>query len=109
MARLGRFLDASLPVLAAVVFAILWIYVALVVLTDSSLPADTWDWLSGLEPVPAVIAWLALLPLAVFLWAWQAQLAPVVFGLVIALLVGWSFIAWSGLLRAVARRRRRSH
>jgi hypothetical protein len=109
VARLGRFLDVSLPVLTAVVFVILWIYVALAVLTDSSLPADSWDWLSGLELVPAVIAWLALLPLAVFLWAWQAELSPVIFGLVMALLVGWSFLAWSSLVRAVARRRRRSH
>jgi len=45
----------------------------------------------------------------VFLWAWQAELSPVIFGLVMVLLVGWSFLAWSSLVRAVARRRRRSH
>ena len=107
MSRLGRILDVALPILASVVLVVVWIYAALAVFTDSTLPADTWAWLEGLELVPAVIAWLALLPLGVFLWAWQAELEPVFFGLVMLLLVGWTFIAWSGSIRAIGRRRRR--
>jgi hypothetical protein len=107
MSRLARILDTGLPILASAVFIVVWIYVALALFTDSTLPADTWAWLEGLELVPAVIAWIALLPLGVFLWAWQAELEPIWFGLVMVLLAGWTFIAWSGTVRALARLARR--
>jgi hypothetical protein len=107
MSRLARILDTGLPVLASAVFVVVWIYVALALFTDSTLPADTWAWLEGLELVPAVIAWIALLPLGVFLWAWHAELEPIWFGLVMVLLAGWTFIAWSGTVRALARLARR--
>ena len=104
--RIGRVLDVTLPVYASAVFVGLWIYVALAVFTDSSLPADTWTWLQGLDVVPAVLAWLAILPIAVFLWAWAADLETLYFGLIMVALAGWTFIAWSGSLRAIRRRRR---
>ncbi len=106
MSRLGRFLDTVLPILAAIVFVVVWVYVALAAFTESTLPADTWAWLEGLDMASAVIAWIAILPLGVFLWAWHAELEPIWFGLIIALLVGWTFIAWSGSVRALARLRR---
>jgi hypothetical protein len=105
MSRLGHILDVALPVLASIVFVVLWIYVALALVTDSAVPADTWAWLQGLDLVAAVVAWLALLPLGVFLWAWQAELEPIWFGLVMVLLIGWTFIAWSGSIRLLVRRR----
>ncbi|MEX1333976.1 MAG: hypothetical protein AB1Z66_01600 [Candidatus Limnocylindrales bacterium] len=104
MSRLARFLDTTLPILASIVFVVVWSYAALAVLTDSTLPADTWAWLGGLALVPAVVAWIALLPLGVFLWAWQADLEPVWFGLIIIALVGWTFLAWSGTVRLLVRR-----
>lgn len=107
MSRLGRTLDVTLPILASMVFVLVWVYVSLALFTESSLPHDTWAWLEGLELVPAVLAWIALLPLGVFLWAWQAELEPIWFGLVMALLVGWTFLAWSSSVRAIARRRQR--
>jgi hypothetical protein len=105
MSRLGRVLDVVLPILASIVFIIVWIYVVLAVFTDSTLPAETWAWLEGLDLVPAVIAWIALLPLGVFLWAWQAELEPIWFGLIMVLLAGWTWIAWAGTVRAILRRR----
>lgn len=108
MSRLGRFLDTVLPIFASLVFVVVWIYVALATLTDSTLPADTWSWLEGLELAPAVVAWLALLPLGVFLWAWQAELQPIWFGLVMALLAGWTWLAWASSIRVLVRRRRRA-
>ena len=80
---------------------------ALAFFTESTLPADTWAWLEGLELVPAVIAWIALLPLGVFLWAWQAELEPIWFGLVMVALAGWTWMAWAGTVRALARLSRR--
>ena len=107
MRRLARILDTGLPVLASAVFVVVWFYAALAFFTDSTLPADTWAWLEGLALVPAVIAWIALLPLGVFLWAWQAELEPIWFGLVMLALAGWTWIAWAGTFRALARVARR--
>jgi hypothetical protein len=107
MSRLALILDTVLPIAASLVFVVVWIYVALAVFTESTLPADTWAWLEGLDLVPAVIAWIAILPLGVFLWAWFAELDAIWFGLVMLGLVGWTWIAWAGMARALVRRRRR--
>jgi hypothetical protein len=101
---LGRALELVLPVLASIVFVVLWVYVALVAFTGSTLPADTWAWMSSLGPLPTVVVWIALLPLGVFLWAWQADLEPLAMGAVMLLLAGWTWIAWAGLARIVWRR-----
>ncbi|HEX5826099.1 MAG TPA: hypothetical protein VFY23_01145 [Candidatus Limnocylindrales bacterium] len=84
---------------ALAVFAVTWVYIAAAVLTDGALLADTWAWLTGLGAIATVLAWLALLPLAVFLWAWQANLDPLAMALVVAGLVGWTMLAISGLRR----------
>ena len=102
--RIGWILDVTLPIYASVVFVGLWLYVVLAAFTDSSLPAQTWAWLQGLDTILAVVAWLAILPIAVFLWAWQADLEALYFALVVVALAGWTFIAWSGSLRAIRRR-----
>jgi hypothetical protein len=106
VSRLARALDTGLPILASLVFVVVWLYVALAAFTDSTLPADTWAWLESLELAPAVVAWIALLPLGVFLWAWQAELEPIWFGLVMLLLAGWTWIAWAGTARVLLRRAR---
>jgi hypothetical protein len=91
--------------LASLVFVVLWIYVAAAAFTDGTLLTETWDWLTGLDTVAAIVVWIAILPVAVFLWAWQAQLEPIWMGLVMLGLVAWTWIAWAGLLRLVWRRR----
>ena len=102
--RIARTAEVVLTVLASLVFVLLWVYVALAALTDSTLPADTWAWLSGLGPLPAIVAWIAILPLGVFLWAAQADLEPLWMGLIMFGLVGWTWIAWAGLVRLAWRR-----
>lgn len=97
--RLGEGLRVLLVVAVLAVFAVLWVHVGAAVLTDGSLLADTWAWLTGLDLVLAVVAWIALLPLAVFLWAWQADLTPWAMALVMAGLVAWTLLALSGLRR----------
>lgn len=102
--RSGRVLQIVLPLFASAVFVLLWIYVALATFTDSALPADTWAWLSGLDLVPAVVAWVAILPLGVYLWALDAGLEPLWMDLVMLGLVAWTIVAWAGLARARLRR-----
>lgn len=102
--RIGRAAELVLAVAASLVFVVLWVYVALDVFTASSLPADTWAWLSGLELIPAIVAWIAILPLGVYLWAAQAGLDQLWMGLVMLGLVAWTWVAWSGLVRVLHRR-----
>jgi hypothetical protein len=104
-ARVGQVLEVVLVVLASLVFVGLWLYVAAAILADGTLLADTWAWLGGLDTIAAIVVWVAILPIGVFLWAWQADLEPIWMGLVMAGLVGWTGIAWSGLARLAARRR----
>ena len=102
--RIGRAMEIVFPILATIVFVILWVYVVLASFTDSPLPADTWAWLSGLDTIAAVIVWIIILPLAVYLWAWQADLEPVWMGLVMLGMVAWTSLAVSGLRRGLFRR-----
>jgi hypothetical protein len=103
--RIGRALEVVLVVLASLVFVVLWLYVAAAVLADGTLLADTWAWLGGLDTIAAIVVWVAVLPIGVYLWAWQADLEPIWMGLVMAGMVAWTGIAWSGLARLAARRR----
>jgi hypothetical protein len=102
--RIGRAIELVLVVAASLVFVLLWVYVALDVLTDSTVPADTWTWLSGLDLIGAIVVWIAILPVGVYLWAAQADLDQLWLGLVMLGLVAWTWIAWSGLVRVLWRR-----
>ena len=97
--RVGEALRLVLVVGALAVFVVTWIHVAAAVLTDGALLASTWAWLTGLDTLAAVVAWVALLPLSVFLWAWQAELAAWAMALVVVGLVAWTMLALSGLRR----------
>jgi hypothetical protein len=95
--RIGRAMEIIFPILASVVFVVLWIYVAVAVFGDETLLEDTWAWLTGLDLIPAVIVWIAILPIGVFLWAWGADLEPILMGLVMVGMVAWTGLAFSGL------------
>lgn len=82
---------------ALAVFLVTWSAVVAAILGDGAILADTWAWLSSLEAIAAFVVWLALLPLVVFLWAWQADLQPWVMALVMLGLVTWTLMALSGL------------
>ena len=102
--RVGRVVGVVVSVYAAAVFVVLWIGFAVGLATGGALLVDAWAWLSGLEPVWAVIAWIALLPIAVGLWAWNAAGSPLVIGLVLAGLIAWTALAVSGLVTAFRSR-----
>jgi len=97
--RASEILRLTLVFGALAVFLVLWIYVAAAALTDGTLLADTWAWLSGLDLPASVVAWVALLPLGVYLWAWQADLAAWAMALVMVGLAAWTMLALSGLRR----------
>ena len=105
-ARLAWVVELALTLAASAVFVLLWGTVAVAALTDGELLADAWAWLTGLDTIPALVAWVAILPVGLFLWAWQANLEPLFMGLVLVGLVMWTGIAWSGLVRVLLRRGR---
>ena len=100
----GRALEIGLSLYGAAVFAILWAGVAVGLATGGDLLVDAWAWLSGLEPVAAVAAWILILPIAVGLWAWNAVGSPLVTGAVAVGLLAWTLLMASGLLRTLRRR-----
>jgi hypothetical protein len=102
--RVGRALEVALGLYAAAVFSVLWIGFAVGLATGGGLLVDAWAWLTGLEPVAAVLAWILLLPIAVGLWAWNAVGSPLVMGAVAVGLVAWTLVAVSGLVRTLRRR-----
>jgi len=104
--RAGRALEVGIGLYAAVIFTILWVGFAVGVLTGGSLLVDAWAWLTALEPIAAVVAWILLLPIAVGLWAWNAAGSVLVIAVVGVGLVAWTLVAVSALLKTVGRRGR---
>lgn len=98
-----RALEVFLASYAAVVFAVLWAGLAAGLTTGGALFTDTWTWLTGLEPLAAVIVWILTLPIAVALWAWNADLATLAGAAVAAGLIGWTLVAISGIVRTFRR------
>jgi hypothetical protein len=93
-------IERVLVLYAAAVFVVLWVGAAYALLVDPGIVADAWAWLTGLPILPAILAWILVLPIGVGLWAWQADLAPVLTAIVAIGLVLWTGLAASGLFRA---------
>ena len=101
---MSRGVENVFSVYALVIFVVLWLYIAAVAFTDGKLLTDTWTWLSGLDTIPAIIAWIAILPIAAWTWAWQADLQPVAMGLVMLGLLAWTALAVTGLVKTLRSR-----
>ena len=100
----GRALEIALSLYGIAIFTILWVGFAVGLATGGDLLVDAWAWLTGLEPVAAVIAWILFLPIAVGLWAWNAVGSPLVIGAVAVGLVAWTLVMASGAMRTFRRR-----
>jgi hypothetical protein len=103
----GGRLHAPLVVVAvgaSVVFLALWAGFAYTLFVDPDLPAAAWGWLQGLEPAGRVVAWIAILPIAIALWAWTAGWPPIVTLLVALLLAAWTASALNGTIGLLRHR-----
>ena len=87
------------------IFTVLWVGFVVGLVTGGGLLVDAWAWLIALEPIPAVVAWILLLPIAVGLWAWNAAGSVLVIALVGVGLVAWTLVMLSGLAKALGWRR----
>lgn len=103
--RAGRVLGLALGLYAGTVFVILWAGAVIGWVTGGAIFADAWAWLSSLDTIAAVLAWILFLPIAVGLWAIDADLAPLAGAAIVAGLVVWTLAAASSLVRVLRRRR----
>jgi hypothetical protein len=101
-ASASRRLRLGLGVWAALAFLVLWAGALLDLASGGRLAADAWAWLSGLPDPVGFAAWVALLPVAVALWASQTEVPAIVGGLIAVGLVLWTAVAWFGLARTIA-------
>ena len=99
-----RRLQVVLGTYAVLVFAVLWVGFAVGLVSGGQAFTDACAWLSGLEPLARILAWILFLPIAVGLWAWNAALPAAVFAAVAVGLVAWTLVAVGSLVRAVRRR-----
>ncbi len=97
--RGGRLFEVGLSLYGAAVFGVLWVGFAVGVAMGGGILEDAWAWLTGLDTVAAVIAWILFLPIAVGLWAWNEAGSVLVQGVVLAGLVGWTLLMAGGLIR----------
>jgi len=102
--RAGRAFEIGLSLYGIAIFTVLWVGFAVGLATGGDLLVDAWAWLTGLEPVAVLIAWILLLPIAVGLWAWNAVGSPLVIGAVAVGLVAWTLVMASGAVRTFRRR-----
>lgn len=104
--RTRRHIERGLTIYASAVFVLLWAGVVIAAFSDGRLLVDAWAWLEGLDTIAAIVVWIAILPIGVYLWAWQAELEPVLMGLVMIGLALWAAAAWSALVRSSVGRDR---
>ena len=67
-----RRLQLVLGTYAVLVFAVLWVGLAVGLIAGGQAFADAWTWLNSLVPVARITAWILFLPIAIGLWAWNA-------------------------------------
>jgi hypothetical protein len=103
--RAGRVLGPALGLYAGAVFVLLWAGAVIGWVTGGATFADAWAWLSSLDTIAAVLAWILFLPIAVGLWAIDADLPPLAGAAIVAGLVVWTLAAASSLVRVLRRRR----
>ena len=94
-------LATGLGVYATAVLVVMWVGFAIALVSDPDLLDQAWRSLRELPVVPQVLAWVLLLPAAIGLWAWTADL-PTLAGLaVVAGLVGWTLVAVRSFVRSL--------
>ncbi len=101
-----RGLRLALGLWASLAFLVLWVGAAANLAGGGHLATDSWTWLTSLPDVVGFAVWVLLLPVAVGLWASQADPPAIVGGLVAFGLVLWTAVAWLGLARTLGAGRR---
>ncbi len=86
---------------AIVIFAILWVGLAIVLGVNLEWLDLLWNWVRALPAVAEIIVWLIFLPIMVGLWIWESSWPALVRLLAFVGIVAWTLLAVSSFLRAV--------
>ena len=86
---------------AIVIFAILWVGLAIALVVNREWLDLLWTWVRALPSVAEIIVWVFFLPIMVGLWIWESSWPALVSLLAFAGIVVWTLLAVSSFLRAV--------
>ena len=100
----GRAFEIGLSLYGCAIFALLWGGLLVGLATGGAILDGAWAWLTALDTVPAIVAWILLLPIAVGLWAWNEAPSVLVQGAVLLGLVAWTLLAVRGARRTFGQR-----
>jgi hypothetical protein len=89
---------------AIVIFAVLWVGLAIALVANLAWLDTLWTWVRGLPPVAEITVWVLFLPIVVGLWIWHSSWPAFIRLLAFAGIVAWTLVAVSGFLRAVRSR-----
>jgi len=93
-----RRLRLALGIWASTVFVVLWAGAIAGAAGGGQPFEDAWRALGGLDGAARLAAWVVFLPIAVALWAANAELPAPILALVAIGLVAWTAAAWGGLV-----------
>jgi hypothetical protein len=99
-ARPPRWMDRALAIAILAMFVVVWVGFALALSGNGSILDSSWEWLRGLPGPIQVVVWVLFLPIAVGLWIWESTWSPLVALLLVAGMIGWTFVAVAGAIRA---------
>ncbi len=98
------FWDVTVPrilsLYAILTFAILWVGFFVTLIVNPEWLDLIWELAQTLPPVGEIIAWVFVTPIMVFLWIWKSPWSDLIRMLAFAGIVGWTFLAISGFVRA---------
>jgi len=86
---------------AIVIFAMLWVGLAIALVVNREWLDLLWNWVQALPSVAEIIVWVLFLPIMVGLWIWESSWPDLVRLLAFAGIVGWTLLAVSSFMRAV--------
>ena len=85
---------------AVLIFAILWIGLAITLIMDPSWLGQFWDWVQTLPPVLKILALVFITPIMTALWICESSWTSIVRMLAFGGLGGWTLLAVSSFVRA---------
>jgi ABC-type proline/glycine betaine transport system permease subunit len=86
---------------AIVIFALLWVGLAIALAVNREWLDLLWNWVEALPAVAEIIVWVLFLPILVGLWIWESSWPAIVRLLVYAGIVAWTLLAVTSFLRVV--------
>ena len=86
---------------AIVIFAVLWVGIAIALVVNSEWLDLLWNWVQALPSLAEIVVWVLFLPIMAGLGIWESSWPALVRLLVFSGIVVWTLLAVSSFLRAL--------